>query len=77
MMQQQQAQQAQLMQQMQQQAAAFEKYKHDSELQFKYYKEQLDAALEEAKTVGDAVKDFELAKMTKGAAEDARRLSED
>ena len=77
MMQQQQAQQAQMMQQMQQQAAAFEKYKHDSELQFKYYKEQLEAALEEAKTVGDAVKDFELAKMTKGAAEDARRLSED
>ena len=46
---------------MQQQTAAFEKYKHDSDLQFKYYKEQLDAALEEAKFIAGAEKEFSLA----------------
>jgi len=66
-MQQMQMQQQQMIQAMQQQAAAFEKYKHDSDLQFKYYKEQLEAALEEAKFIAGAEKDFSLAAANKQA----------
>lgn len=37
---------------------AFDKYKHDSELQFKYFAETLDAEVEEAKIVGKATTDL-------------------
>ena len=64
----QQAQQAQ-MQAMQQQTqvqqqifalqAQLDKYKHDTELVFKFAKERLDAEIEEAKLVGSATLDLE------------------
>jgi hypothetical protein len=43
--------------------AAFEKYKHDSELALEYYKEQLGAEIEEAKILGKATADLQVAQL--------------
>ncbi len=74
---QQQQQMAQALQQLQiqmaQQAQAFEKYKVDEELRFKYYDSNLDAEVQEAKITGDNVTKITVEQLRKELGNDEYR----